>query len=442
MAPLPRLLAVLTAAGLTACGGHMGTAEASAGGISWESPLELASGEAWQGPWRMNESDFRYVDDPNVTAAADGTFAVAWVDQARKDVMLQVYAVDATPRFDDGPVSVSRSPDVFSWLPRVVLGNDEAVFVLWQEILFTGGSHGGEILFARSEDGGRTFSDPINLSETTAGAGKGRLTAESWHNGSLDLDRAADGTLYAAWTEYEGGLWVAHSTNDGAEFSAPVEVVATGSDAPARGPALTVTAEGVVLVTWTVGEDPAADIHLARSTDSGRSFSDPQRVHVSSGHADAPTLAVAGNGRIHLAWGYRDAEAPRLGRIGIAHSDDDGENFSSVRMLDQADDVPHGGAFPSLAADGDGVHVVAERVHDSGQGFQGMLHAWAADGETFTALRTVPGSDEEPSGGRQGLLMQKLALHPDGRILTVHSTYDRNRRSSVRLLAGRPQNDT
>ena len=415
-------------------------AEASAGGIAWEPPVEVASGDAWQGPWRMNESDFRYVDDPSV--AANDAIAVAWVDQARKDVMLTVFEADGSPRFGDGAVNVSRSPDVFSWLPRVVFGDDHAVYVLWQEILFTGGSHGGEILFARSEDGGHTFADPVNLSQSTAGAGKGRLTTEHWHNGSLDLARAFEGTLYAAWTEYEGGLWVAASTDNGKQFSAPVEVVPTGSDAPARGPTLAVTDEGVVLLSWTVGEDPTADIHLARSTDRGQSFSDPQRVHVSPGHADAPTLAVDGNGRVHLAWSYRDPGAPRQGRIALAHSDDDGRSFSGVQLLDHGNDVPHGAAFPSLTAGDSGVHVIAERIHDAGQGFQGLLHAWAADDETFTELRNLTGTDEAPSGGRQGLLMRKLALHTDGRIFAVHSTFEQGRRSRVYLLAGQLENDT
>jgi hypothetical protein len=34
------------------------------------------------------------------------------------------------------------------------------VYVLWQEIVFSGGSHGGEIFFARSRDGGQTWSAP------------------------------------------------------------------------------------------------------------------------------------------------------------------------------------------------------------------------------------------------------------------------------------------
>lgn len=44
------------------------------------------------------------------------------------------------------PTNISRSPEIFSWLPRVVFPNGDAsrVYVLWQEIIFSGGTHGGE----------------------------------------------------------------------------------------------------------------------------------------------------------------------------------------------------------------------------------------------------------------------------------------------------------
>ncbi|WP_019591896.1 hypothetical protein [Thioalkalivibrio sp. ALE20] len=34
--------------------------------VVWEESVEVARGEAWRGPWRMNDSDFRYVDDASV----------------------------------------------------------------------------------------------------------------------------------------------------------------------------------------------------------------------------------------------------------------------------------------------------------------------------------------------------------------------------------------
>lgn len=114
--------------------------------MTWEEPIKVASGEAHQGPWRMNESDFRYVDDPTVAITEEGAVGVAWVDQSRKDIFFQVYEPDGGKRFEE-PVNVSRSPKIFSWLPKLVLtaADPSRVYLLWQEIVFPGGTHGGEM---------------------------------------------------------------------------------------------------------------------------------------------------------------------------------------------------------------------------------------------------------------------------------------------------------
>lgn len=312
----------------------------AAGTVTWTRVIEIASGEAYQGPWRMNRSDFRYVDAPTVAMDGERSVGVAWVDQSRKDIFFQFCGPDGDSQLVE-PVNVSRSPKVFSWLPRMQIapGDPPQVYLLWQEIVFSGGSHGGEILFARSADGGRSFRDPVNLSNSPAGAGKGRLTARYWHNGSLDLARGRRGELYAAWTEYEGALWFRRSTNGGRSFSDPVRLVrgdeprpvsALGpvhgpgrvfAHGPARGPALAVAGDETIYLAWTVGEDPAADLRLAKSDDGGRSFTEPRVVHASDGHADAPQLVVDGRGTIHLVWG--ESPAAPLERyhiqIGRAH---------------------------------------------------------------------------------------------------------------------------
>src|SRR5687767_10422848 len=46
--------------------------------LAWQEPLEVASGRAHAGPWRMNESAFLYVDDASVAVRDDGAIAVVW----------------------------------------------------------------------------------------------------------------------------------------------------------------------------------------------------------------------------------------------------------------------------------------------------------------------------------------------------------------------------
>ena len=282
--------------------------QADSPSVTWDEKIEVAAGGGHRGPWRMNESEYDYVDDPTVAIDDQGFVGVAWADQPRHDIFFQLYGPDGKERLDE-PVNVSRSSRTFSWLPRMVIAPDDAsrIAVLWQEIVFSGGSHGGEIFFARSIDGGKTFSDPINLSNSLAGDGKGRLTARRWDNGSLDLALGSEGDLYAAWTEYDGNLWFSRSTDGGNGFSEPLRVAGSGNRNPARGPSLTVGADGTVYLAWTVGEDAAADIRFAKSADSGRSFGETLIVIKSDGHADAPTIAVDSKGILHLAY----AESPR-----------------------------------------------------------------------------------------------------------------------------------
>jgi photosystem II stability/assembly factor-like uncharacterized protein len=317
---------------------------------TWTPPIQVASGDAYRGPWRMNDSDWRFVDDPTVALGHNGTAGVVWTNHPEQDLFFQAYGPDGTPRLET-PTNVSQTPDTFSWLPRLLFptGDADTVYVLWQEIIFSGGSHGGEILFARSTDGGRTFSEPSNLSQSIAGDGKGRLTSEVWHNGSLDLAVGPEGTLYTAWTEYEGRLWLRHSADGGRHFSDPVHVTGT-SERPARAPSLAVAPSGTVHLAWTVGQDPAADIRYTRTGSAGDSLSSPQVVAPSDGHSDAPKLAVDDGGTVHLAYGERPAGPSRPSHIRYTRATPDSA-FKPTRVLSRRSaDTYESAAFPYLQA--------------------------------------------------------------------------------------------
>ena len=379
----------------------------------------------------MNESRYDYVDDPTVAIDDHGRIAVAWVDQARKDVLFRLVGASRQPqRFSTGggepgqTVNVSRSPAVFSWLPRIAIDSGQRVFVLWQEIIFSGGSHGGDILFARSEDGGRSFSAPVNLSNSIAGDGKGRMNEDSWHNGSLDLALGPDGTLYVAWTEYEGALWVRRSGDGGRTFSRRLRI---DEAKPARGPALAAGPGGVVYLAWTVG-DEGAGIRVARSTDGGGSFGAPVIVSRSRSHSDAPKLAVDAAGTLHVV----HAESRR---ILYSRSTDGARSFAAPRDISGAN-----AGFPALGLDGGGnLYVLWERFADHPVRPRGLALVVSKDGgASFTEPVVVPGSaDTGWNGSAQGLLMRKLAVNRDGALAIVNSSFSENERSRVWLMRGR-----
>lgn len=392
---------------------------------AWRPPVEIASGGGTKGPWRQNDSHYDYVDDGTAIFLPGGGLAVAWVDQRRKEVLLRVLDADGKPQ--GNPVDVSRIPATFSWMPRLASDGAGLLHVLWQEIIFSGGSHGGDILFARSEDGGRSFSPPMNLSASKGGDGKGRLSRDIWSNGSLDIAAGPGKTVHAAWTEYDGALWLASSRDGGSSFSPPVRVA--GSERrPARAPALAIDGQGRVHLAWTVGEDPEADIHVARMEhDAG--LGEPVRIGSSGGRADAPRLAFDHAGALHLVF----AEHPRGGAapaIRHARADRGTLRFGAPRPLSAA---AQPASFPQLAVDGQGnVHVAWEAGADAPRGL-----AHTVLGRSAPAL--VPHS-ADPAGGRngsqQGLLGKKLAAGQDGRIVIVNSSLAPGRGSRVWLVEG------
>ncbi|QIT54555.1 hypothetical protein HC341_04570 [Aquisalimonas sp. 2447] len=80
-------------------------------GMEWQAePLELATGEAFQGVWRMNDSDFRYVDAPSVALDDDGIASIVWVDQEADEIpgrgIRESFLVGRD--VDDVPVTMDR----------------------------------------------------------------------------------------------------------------------------------------------------------------------------------------------------------------------------------------------------------------------------------------------------------------------------------------------
>ena len=388
--------------------------------LVWHGSTDIATGRAQLGPWEMNESRWDYVDDAAVALDEGGGAAVAWVDQGRKDVLFQ--RLDARGKAITPPVNVSRSPKVFSWLPRVVLDPAGRIFVLWQEIIFSGGSHGGDILFARSDDGGKTFSPPLNLSNSIAGDGKGRFSKDLWHNGSLDLAVGADGALYATWTEYEGALWLRRSRDGGKTFA---DLQRIPEAKPARAPALAVRANAVYLA-WTVGDDPAADIRVASSQDGGATFAAPVIVERTTKYADAPKLALDERGTLHLVYSENM-------RILYSRSSDGGASFERPRAISGPD-----AAFPALGVDGTGnLYVLWDRLPGPATRPRGLGLAVSRDrGRSFEAGQ-VPGSAGTGWNGSLQGLMNKLAVNREGAVAIVNSSIKDGEGSRVWLMRGR-----
>lgn len=216
---------------------------------------------------------------------------------------------------------------------QVVTGPEGNIYVLWHKDTFQEGRRfpTSNLRFARSVDGGRSFTPAIFVNDDYAG--------EPASHGFHSIAVAPDGTIYVAWLDGRDkaiapAVMVARSTNGGESF-APGVVVAH-KICPCCRTALTVDAQGTLyLVFRNVYPENLRDMAIARSHDRGQTFSTPTRIHEDGWVIDGcphngPAIDTDADGNVHLAW-YTGKEEGY--GVYYAVSSDQGDSFTPPMHL-------------------------------------------------------------------------------------------------------------
>lgn len=242
-------------------------------------------------------------------------------------------------------------------------GPQDVVYVGWKVSYRDGGRQ--QVLFAVSSDGGKTFSEPIDL---TGGyfedhANRRRLAEGARMDEVPDSDEVIyywpdftvddDGTFYAVWTARFGG---------GPQMDRTGAFLTRSSDG---GQTLTVTELSPApetyrypMIAWSPHGGPEGSLHLAyeaetpqevqwvhdiyheRSTDGGATWSEATRLNdddpddlVGQYH---PYLVVAPNGRVDVSWwDFRHDNGNFANDVYMASSHDHGVTWSdNIRVTD------------------------------------------------------------------------------------------------------------
>jgi hypothetical protein len=208
------------------------------------------------------------------------------------------------------------------------------------------------IVVSRSDDGGRTWSPPAQVSDGgRARIGAPSLAVDSDGNPNvLYLDYGAD---RVDWENlpgtYDGkfALVLARSTDKGLRFQ-PGKVVDADIVPPARflvylpvSPGFAVGKDGTMVATWADGRNGDPDILLRRSTDNGRTWSKPVTVNRGTKGdgipQDLPAVDIAPGGRVDVI--YYDRTLDRRGATAdvlLSSSLDGGRSFSRTLRLSTA----------------------------------------------------------------------------------------------------------
>ena len=110
-----------------------------------------------------------------------------------------------------------------------------------------------DIYFARSTDGGLTWSTSVQANDEFPG---------NCINPSLDVDDA--GNLYVAWENHRNGsnIYFATSSDDGGTWAHPNIRINEHSTRGSYNPSLAVDDDGNIYVTWTDDRNGASDIYF------------------------------------------------------------------------------------------------------------------------------------------------------------------------------------
>ncbi|MHB8718284.1 MAG: sialidase family protein [Candidatus Dormibacteria bacterium] len=264
-----------------------------------------------------------------------------------------------------------------------------------------------------------------------------------------DAAFSASGTLYAVYVNLEGigndpeELWVARSGDGGATFTGPYHV----SGRYAFGGRIAVDGSGTVYVTWLQATSVGllsmpgpAEIVMARSTDSGRSFSAPVRVSdAQRSRVGAATPVVDSSGNIDVLYedfdgdvrDFLNLDGPPWGRpfaLVLARSSDHGASFARGVVVDgglvaATRFLVYLPELPSIAPSPDG-SLYATWADDRSGAERVYLRRSADGGATWGAAVPVTGW---LAGSSEAAWLPAVGVAPDGRVDVVFLAGHRDR---------------
>ncbi len=242
---------------------------------------------------------------------------------------------------------------------------------------------GAEIAFTRSADAGETFSQPVFVSELdginsiSADVATGWATVIAWNDNNMELGKTA--------VQYTLSL------DDGATFSGPGRLDVSQGQVGCVDVAL--GDNGTIYAAWIQNDTPYGDedgweVFFTRSTDSGATFSAPLNISQYPQKSWCPRMALDASGTIYIVWAegsYWSDMKPLFSR-----SLDGGNLFSAPRTLDG----PLLSLEPSIAANGNGNVWVSWMTGDPTDRLYGLVTRSTDGGATFSAAASLPGGFE------------------------------------------------
>lgn len=352
--------------------------------------------------------------DPTIVVDSDGTIYAVWQD-GRHDTS-DVYFAKSTDRgstWTDPNVKVNTDTGTaLQFSPDIAVDDDGNIYAAWED------TRDGDrnIYFGKSTDGGATWTDPnvrVNSDAGTANQEGAAIAVDSagniyvaWddnRNGDYDiyfakstdggatwtdpnirlnsdegattqakpiLDVSPSDTIYAAWTDMRNGnsdVYLTYSADGGSTWlDSDRKINSDVGTTDQSSPALDFDSSGTIYAAWTDKRNGDSDIYFAKSMNGGTTWTNPNlKINSDLGTKDQfqPTITVDDNGAIYAAWqDDRNNEYD----IYFCSSVNGGTTWSDPNIRANDDSSGYAQASPSIALDssGDTLYLVWEDARD------------------------------------------------------------------------------
>ncbi len=272
-------------------------------------------------------------EQPHVLVTNDGVFAIWTANHNGKSDVIFSQSTDGGSTFSN-PINLSESTSGQSIYPQLAENNNH-VYVVWQSSL----SGTSTILMTKSLDGGKIFGKPVMISDDTKlsafpqTAVSGNNVYSSW------MEKSEDNSTNVVFTK---------SADQGGSFESPVYL--THGVRNSGIPKIFADAQQVFL-TWEDNNKGNFEVFLSKSSNSGNSFDSPVNISTSSGESGTPQALVYQN-NIYEIW--MDNTSGNYD-IMFTKSTDGGKTFS--KPIDVSN-LKGDSGYPQLAVWKNDVYVV------------------------------------------------------------------------------------
>ena len=294
---------------------------------------------------------------PNVTIGDDGKIYVLYQDTVNEETNIFLKTSTDNGKSFSTPVRVNLLDGNVALdgrvAPTIQLGDNDEVYVIWansrhEPNMFMGNYR--QLVFTQSFDDGKSFEPSIIIGAEELASGKyfQHMSIDSHggiHMAWLDGPAKMNATGYMEKDESrDRGVRYVQSLDGGVTFDTTKLIDANAC--PCCNVQTAADGEGNVYISWRKvfgsGDTQVRDMVVATSTDGGKTFSGPVKIHDDGFkfkgcvHVGAP-MAIDSTGTLHIVW-YNGA--PGHQGMYYATSTDNGQNFSEPMPILTGDWVP------------------------------------------------------------------------------------------------------